>query len=70
MPTALSLSDIHLQYGGVAALKGISLDVARGEFVALLGPSGCGKTSLLRTIAGFVQPQRRARRRGAGAAPA
>jgi ABC-type Fe3+/spermidine/putrescine transport system ATPase subunit len=58
MPTVLSLSDIHVEYGGVAALKGISLDVARGEFVALLGPSGCGKTSLLRTIAGFVRPQR------------
>ena len=54
---ALSVSDIHLRYNGVAALGGISLDVARGEFVALLGPSGCGKTSLLRTIAGFVQPQ-------------
>ena len=54
---ALSVLDIHLSYNGVAALGGISLDVTRGEFVALLGPSGCGKTSLLRTVAGFVQPQ-------------
>ena len=38
-------------------MRGIDLTVARGEFVALLGPSGCGKTSLLRAIAGFVQPQ-------------
>jgi ABC-type Fe3+/spermidine/putrescine transport system ATPase subunit len=54
---ALSISGVHLNYGGVAALGGVDLDVARGEFVALLGPSGCGKTSLLRTVAGFVQPQ-------------
>ena len=56
-PPALDVTDIHLRYNGVTALAGINLDVARGEFVALLGPSGCGKTSLLRTIAGFVQPQ-------------
>jgi multiple sugar transport system ATP-binding protein len=36
-------------------LAGVSLDVARGEFVALLGPSGCGKTTLMRAIAG-IQP--------------
>ena len=53
----LRVDGIHVSYGGFAALKGIDLDVARGEFVALLGPSGCGKTSLLRVIAGFVQPQ-------------
>jgi ABC-type Fe3+/spermidine/putrescine transport system ATPase subunit len=56
-PVALSVADVHVSYGGFAALKGVSLEVKRGEFVALLGPSGCGKTSLLRTIAGFVQPQ-------------
>jgi ABC-type Fe3+/spermidine/putrescine transport system ATPase subunit len=55
---SLEIADLHLSYGGFAALKGIELSVARGEFVALLGPSGCGKTSLLRTIAGFVHPQR------------
>ena len=55
---SLEIADLHLSYGGFAALKGIGLVVARGEFVALLGPSGCGKTSLLRTIAGFVHPQR------------
>lgn len=55
---ALEISGLHLAYGNVAALSGIALSVARGEFIALLGPSGCGKTSLLRAIAGFVQPQR------------
>ena len=53
----LRVEGIQLQYGRHQALRGVDLDVAKGEFVALLGPSGCGKTSLLRTVAGFVQPQ-------------
>ncbi len=53
---SLDVSGVHVQYGGFTALRGIDLRVARGEFVALLGPSGCGKTSLLRVIAGFVEP--------------
>lgn len=43
------------RYGDLVVLNDISLDVAEGEFVALLGPSGCGKTTLLRAIAGFVE---------------
>src|SRR5208337_2722339 len=39
-----------------AAVNGVSLELAEGEFFALLGPSGCGKTTLLRMLAGFEQP--------------
>jgi len=44
------------RYGRVAALDGIDLDVARGEFLTLLGPSGSGKTTLLMILAGFIRP--------------
>ena len=40
-------------YGAVAALKGVSLTIAPGEFLALVGPSGCGKTTLMRAVAGL-----------------
>ena len=49
--------DLHLAYGTTAVLKGVSLDIAPGEFFALLGPSGSGKSTLLRAIAGFARHQ-------------
>jgi iron(III) transport system ATP-binding protein len=50
------LGDVGKKYGEVWAVRGINLQIGRGEFYTLLGPSGCGKTTLLRTIAGFLQP--------------
>jgi len=44
------------RFGETVAVDGVSLDIAQGEFFALLGPSGCGKTTLMRMLAGFVQP--------------
>jgi spermidine/putrescine transport system ATP-binding protein len=49
----ISLRDVQKHYGSYHALRGITMDIAEGEFFSLLGPSGCGKTTLLRTIAGF-----------------
>jgi spermidine/putrescine transport system ATP-binding protein len=53
---AIVLDNVVKHYGAVEAVKGVSLEIGRGEFVALIGPSGCGKTSTLRLIAGLEKP--------------
>jgi branched-chain amino acid transport system ATP-binding protein len=50
----LEVTRLEVRYGGVIAVKGISLEVAEGEVVAIIGPNGAGKTSTLRAITGLV----------------
>jgi branched-chain amino acid transport system ATP-binding protein len=53
-PPVLSLSNVVSGYGGLEVLKGISFDVAAGDFVTVVGPNGHGKSTLLKTISGLV----------------
>ncbi len=52
----LSIENIHVFYGKVAAVKGLSLKVEKGQIVTLLGANGTGKTTVLNTISGFLRP--------------
>jgi branched-chain amino acid transport system ATP-binding protein len=54
----LALEDLHLRFGGVAALSGVSLEVAPHEFLAIIGPNGAGKTSIFNCISGIYAPTR------------
>ncbi len=60
MPAKISIQDIKKQFRArkvdLPVVGGVSLDVADGEFVAIVGPSGCGKSTLMKIIAGFEQP--------------
>ena len=52
----LSIKGLTKRYGDFTAVQNINIDLEKGEMVALLGGSGCGKTTILRMIAGFIEP--------------
>ena len=54
----LSLRGVGREFGQFNALKDLTIDVQRGEFIALLGPSGCGKSTALNCIAGLLSTTR------------
>ena len=54
----ISFQDVALGYDGVPVLEGLVLDVHRGDFLALVGPNGCGKSTILKGMAGILEPLR------------
>ncbi len=52
----LTVENLKVAYGGIHAIKGVDLQVAQGELVALIGSNGAGKTTMLKTLAGLLQP--------------
>ena len=52
----ITIDDLSISYGGVTALKNVSLTIKSGEIVTIVGPNGSGKTSLLKAIIGAVTP--------------
>lgn len=54
----MKVDDLHLSFGGINALLGVSLEVREGEILTIIGPNGAGKTSLLNCINGYYRPQK------------
>ena len=65
MEPIVSIHDVHKSFGSVEVLKGVSMDVAKGDVVCVIGPSGSGKSTLLRCINGLLPIQRGSIRVGA-----
>ena len=55
--TMLKIDNIHVYYGAIHALKGVSLEVHKGEIVTLIGANGAGKSTTLRTVSGLLAPK-------------
>ncbi|MDZ4342389.1 MAG: ATP-binding cassette domain-containing protein, partial [Candidatus Binatia bacterium] len=53
----LRVSDLHVYYDTIHALKGVSFSVEKGELVTLLGANGAGKTTTLKTLSGLLRPR-------------
>jgi branched-chain amino acid transport system ATP-binding protein len=53
----LAIDDLHVYYGNIAAVKGLSLAVNSGEIVTLIGSNGAGKSTTLRTVSGLIRPR-------------
>ena len=57
MNTILKVDDIHVYYGAIHAIKGVSFEVGQGEIVALIGANGAGKSTILKTVSGLMHPR-------------
>jgi branched-chain amino acid transport system ATP-binding protein len=53
----LKVNDIHVYYGAIHAIKGVSFEVNQGEIVTLIGANGAGKTTILHTVSGLIKPK-------------
>ena len=57
MANILEIKDMYISYGGIEAVKGISLDVPEGQIVTLIGANGAGKSTILKALSGLVKPK-------------
>ncbi len=57
METILKVEDMHVYYGAIHAIKGVSFEVGEGEIVALIGANGAGKSTILKTVSGLLHPR-------------
>ena len=53
----LKIEDMHVYYGAIHAVKGVSFEVGEGEIVALIGANGAGKSTILKTVSGLMHPR-------------